>query len=72
MNPHRPRKPFRFEYIKGKYSGLTKELREQRAFSEWEREYDGDENVCEFIYEYIDIDKDRSGQMPPVLRRFKK
>ncbi len=36
LRKHRPEKKFRFEYIKGKFSGMNKESREIRLFSEWE------------------------------------
>lgn len=41
LRRHRPKKKFRFEYIKGKYSGLKKKDREFiHWFSEIEREED--------------------------------
>ncbi len=36
LRKHRPKKKFRFEYIKGKFSGMNKERREIRLFSELE------------------------------------
>jgi hypothetical protein len=41
LRKHRPRKTFRFEYIRGKYSGMTAEQRRWRAFDEMEKEEDG-------------------------------
>jgi hypothetical protein len=41
LRKHRPGKPFRFEYIRGKYSGMTPKQRWWRAFDEMEREEDG-------------------------------
>ena len=41
LRRHRPRKKFRFEYLKGKFTGMTKKDREIRIFSELEREDDG-------------------------------
>ncbi len=38
MNKHRIRKPIRYEYIAGKYSGLTKEEREWRVWEEMDKE----------------------------------
>lgn len=47
MNKHRPRKPFRYEYIKGKYSGLTDEEREWRIWEEMDREEAGYDELVE-------------------------
>lgn len=41
LRKHRLRKPFRFEYIRGKFSGMTAEQRRWRAFDEMEKEEDG-------------------------------
>jgi hypothetical protein len=30
LRRHRPRRPFRFEYLRGKFSGLTRREREER------------------------------------------
>lgn len=50
LRKHRPRKRFRFEYIKGKYSLMTTEQRYWRWFSERERE--------EFGYEQLQSELD--------------
>jgi hypothetical protein len=47
MNKHRIRKPFRHEYIAGKYSGLTKEEREWRIWEEMDKEEIGYEELVE-------------------------
>lgn len=41
LRKHRPQKLYRFEYIRGKYSGLTQWHRRWRAFDEMEKEEDG-------------------------------
>ena len=41
LRRHRPSKPFRFEYISGRFSGMTAERRFWRAFDEMEKEQDG-------------------------------
>ena len=47
LRKHRPEKRFRFEYIKGKLSGLTAEERKWRAFAEREKEEDGYQELME-------------------------
>lgn len=47
MNKHRPRKLFRYEYIKGKHSGLTDEEREWRIWEEMDREETGYDELVE-------------------------
>jgi hypothetical protein len=41
LRKHRPKKLYRFEYIRGKYSWLTSEQRYWRWYDEREREKDG-------------------------------
>ncbi|MEJ7710829.1 MAG: hypothetical protein WKF84_13415 [Pyrinomonadaceae bacterium] len=52
MNKHRIRKPFRYEYIKGKYSGLTKEEREWRVWEEMDQEDSGYNELVERMARY--------------------
>lgn len=47
MNKHRPRKFFRYEYIKGKHSGLTQEEREWRVWEEMDHEDAGYNELVE-------------------------
>ena len=71
MNKHRPRQPFRFEYIKGKYGGVTKQELEDRLYDEWEREDDGGVQVCAVVWETVERDKDADGQPPCDARVLK-
>lgn len=52
LRSHRPKKKFRFEYIRGKFSGMTKERREIRLFSEIEHKIDSREWMHEVLSEY--------------------
>lgn len=47
MNKHRIRRPFRYEYIPGKYGGLTPEEKEWRVWEEMDREETGYEELVE-------------------------
>lgn len=52
LRKHRPAKKFRFEYLKGKYTGMTKKEREARLFSEIEQEEDGQKEMRESLANY--------------------
>lgn len=52
LRRHRPRKRFRFEYIRGRFSGLTAEQRSWRAFDEMEKEQDGYAELVERFETY--------------------
>ena len=52
MNKHRIRRPFRHEYIRGVYSGLTEEEREWRVWYEMDREEIGYEELVERLRRY--------------------
>ncbi|MBV9927134.1 MAG: hypothetical protein JOZ96_19100 [Acidobacteria bacterium] len=41
LRRHRPKRRFRYEYIIGRFSGLTSKMRRWRAFDEMEKEQDG-------------------------------
>lgn len=58
MNKHRIRHPFRDEYIKGKYSGLTTEEREWRVWEEMDAEERGYKELVERLHASFQEDAD--------------
>jgi hypothetical protein len=52
LRRHRPKKRFRFEYIRGRFSGMTAEQRFWRAFDEMEKEQDGYLDLVEKFERY--------------------
>ena len=52
MNKHRPSKLFRYEYIAGKYSGLTEEERQWRIWEEMDKEDIGYDELVERLEAY--------------------
>jgi hypothetical protein len=60
MRRHRPKKPFRFEYIKGKFSHLTKEERYARGLDKLEEDEIRSERFEEYVESRLREDR-RSG-----------